>query len=437
MAADAPAEVPEIRLDPSGSDHHGEAARMRDAGPVVRVILPGEVRVYAVTRHSELEAFIKDPRVSASYRNWTAWQNGQITPDWPLFGMVVVDNMFTADGDNHRRLRRPVSRVLTARKVDAMRPEIAGLAARLLEELPGQAGPDGVVDLRQHYAVSLPMAVVSGLVMGLPPDLWPQLRELVDGLFRTDRTPEEAAAAEQERLELLRNLITLRTEHPGEDLTSDLIKDRRDNPEPMTDTELADTMWIMLTAGHQTTVDLLTNTMRVMLTRRGKPRLAEGWDDEAWSTVVEEVLRWDAPVGNLMAGYSTEDIEIGGVTIPAGEAVLGAYSAANRDPRHHGGDADLFDSTRKQQGHLAFSAGAHSCPGALLAKMQARVALPYLFARYPRVTLAVDQLEPVPSFFSNSARALPVWLAPAAKAADGEARGWWRTRRARTPGRAT
>ena len=436
MTADAPVEVPEIRLDPTGSDHHGEAARMRDAGPVVRVILPGDVRVFAVTRHAELEAFVKDPRVSASYRNWNAWRNGQITPDWPLFGMVVVDNMFTADGDHHRRLRRPVSRVLTARKVEAMRPEIAGIAARLLEELPGHAGPDGVVDLRQHYAVPLPMTVVSGLVMGMPQDWWPQLRELVDGLFRTDRTPEQAAAAERDRIQLLHDLIALRTEHPGDDLTSDLIKDRRDNPEPMTDTELADTMWIMLTAGHQTTVDLITNGVQAMLTYPWQRQLTYGWDDKAWSAAVEEVLRWDPPVGNLMAGYPTEDIEIGGVTIPAGEAVLAAYSAANRDPAHHGPDAHLFDTARQQKGHLAFSAGPHACPGALLAKMEARVALPYLFNRYPQLTLAVKEPAPVPSFFSNSASALPVHLTPPGKTTRSEPRGWRKMRRALTPGRA-
>jgi cytochrome P450 len=232
-------ELPEIRLDPTGSDHHGEAARMREAGPVVRVVLPGEVHVFAVTRHAELEAFAKDPRVSANYRNWNAWKNGQITSDWPLFGMVVVDNMFTADGAHHRRLRRPVSRVLTARKVEAMRPEISGIAARLLEELPARA-EGGVVDLRQSYAYPLPMAVVSGLVMGMPQDWWPQLRALVEGLFRTDRTPDEAAAAERDRTRLLGELIMLRTEQPGDDLTSDLIKDRRDSPEPMTDIELAD-----------------------------------------------------------------------------------------------------------------------------------------------------------------------------------------------------
>jgi 2-hydroxy-5-methyl-1-naphthoate 7-hydroxylase len=416
------AEVPEFRLDPAGSDHHGEAARLREAGPVVRVILPGEVRVFAITRHAELEAFIKDPRVSASYRNWSAWKDGQVTPDWPLYGMVAVDNMFTADGDHHRRLRRPVTRVLTARKVEAMRPAIAGIATGLLDELPGRAGPDGVVELRQHYAYPLPMTVVSGLVMGMPREWWPQLRALVEGLFRTDGTAEEAAAIERDRVRLLGDLIALRTGDPGDDLTSDLIRDRRDHPEPMTDTELADTLWIMLTAGHETTLSLITNAVRAVLTHRAQRDLAGGWGDAAWSALIEEVLRWDTPVGNLMAGYVTEDIDIAGTTIPAGEAVLAAYSAAGRDPAHYGPDAGLLDVTRAQNGHLAFGAGSHSCPGALLARTEARVALPALFGRYPELALAVgpDEVRPVPSFFTNSAWALPVRLAPGPGAASSD-----------------
>lgn len=412
MAADPLSELPEVRLDPTGSDHHGEAAELRRLGPVVRVILPGEVRVLAVTRHAELEAFVKDPRVSANYRNWGLWQDGQITPDWPLYGMVAVDNMFTADGDHHRHLRLPVSRVLTARKVEAMRPEIVGLAARLLEELPEQAGTDGVVDLRQHYAYPLPMAVVSGLVMGMPEDQWPQLRKLVESIFRTDTSPQEAAATERDRVELLNNLIDMRTRQPGDDLTSELIRDRNQNPDPMTDTELADTLWIMLTAGHETTMSLITNAIRAILTHRWEPELVADWGDEAWSMAIDEVLRWDSPIGNLMAGYPTEDIDIGGVTIPAGEAVLAAYSAANRDPAHHGPDADEFQVTREPKGHLAFSAGPHVCPGALLAKTEARVAVPSLFACYPRMALVVKELMPVASFFSNSAAALPVRLTP-------------------------
>ncbi|WP_285629863.1 hypothetical protein [Actinoallomurus iriomotensis] len=88
--------LPAITLDPTGADHHGEAARLRAAGPVVRVVLPGGVHAWAVTRHAELSALVKDPRVSKDRRNWTAVQNGRIPDDWPLIGMLKVDNMVTA-----------------------------------------------------------------------------------------------------------------------------------------------------------------------------------------------------------------------------------------------------------------------------------------------------------------------------------------------------
>jgi 2-hydroxy-5-methyl-1-naphthoate 7-hydroxylase len=158
MNADtAVATVPVARLDPSGTDHHGEAANLRRLGPVVRVILPGEVYAWAVTRHESLAALVRDPRVSKNYRNWAAYSSGQIRPDWPLIGMLKVDNMVTSDGAEHHRLRRLVTKALTQRRVQAMRPRITEIAGSLLDQLPGHADADGVVDLRQHYASLVPM----------------------------------------------------------------------------------------------------------------------------------------------------------------------------------------------------------------------------------------------------------------------------------------
>ncbi len=407
-----PGSAAPIALDPTAADHHGEAARLRAAGPVVRVVLPGDVLAWMVTDHALLVTLLTDPRVSKNPRHWRALQTGQVPTGWPLLGMFVVDNMFNADGTEHQRLRRPVAKVFTPNRVVQQRPQIARIVAGLLEELPEQAGPDGVVDLRRHVAYPVPMTVICDL-LAVPPDWRPKLRELVDSLFDSTTTAEQAAATQTARRELLANLITVRRGYPGDDLTSALIAVNTDDREALSDSELVDTLWLLLTAGHETTMSLITNGARALLSHPDQLRIALSGGPEIWARVVRETLRWDAPVGNFPARYALEDLPIGAVTIPAGDVILAAYSGAGRDPGQHGPDADRFDITRLDSKHLAFGGGAHVCPGAHLARLEAILALEGLFTRYPGLTLAVDaaELPPVPSLFSNSAAQLPVRLA--------------------------
>lgn len=406
------AEVPVIHLDPTARDHHGEAARMRSLGPVIRVVLPGEVWVWAVTDHALLADLVADPRVSKDWRNWTAIQRGEIADDWPLVGMIKVTNMVTSDGADHQRLRRPVTRTFTRRRVEDLRPRINEIVNTLLDELPGHAAPDGSVDLRQHYSYPVPMAVICELV-GVPEPWRPRLRELVDSIFRTDTTPDEVVATQRDRHDLLNRLVDLRRQEPGEDLTSALIAANERDPDALTQEELIDTLWLLLTAGHETTLSLISNGARALLTHPDQLAIALAGDSETWAAVVDETLRWDAPIGNFPARYPLEDITIAGVTVPKGEAILAPYSGVGRDPAFHGPDADRFDITRPSSKHLAFGGGPHLCLGAHLARLEATIALEALFARYD-IAFAVDptQLPAVPSFFSNSAATVPVQLRP-------------------------
>ncbi|MEU0568268.1 cytochrome P450 [Nonomuraea sp. NPDC005983] len=403
--------IPVVTLDPTGTDHHGEAAKLRELGPVVRVVLPGEIHAWAVTRHEELAALVTDRRVSKDWRNWTAIRQGDIPDDWPLIGMVKVTNMVTADGREHHRLRKFVTQTLTPRRVQTMRPRIAEIVAGLLEDLPGCAAADGSVDLRLHFAYPVPMQVICELV-GVPEDERPELRALVDSIFRTTTAPEEVIATQRDIYLLLNRLVEARHAKRGDDLISDLLAAQENDPDRLTDEELVGTMWLMLAAGHETTLSLIVNGVRALLTHPDQRAVALAGGEHTWSAVVEETLRWDAPIGNFMARYPLEDIEIAGVTIPAGEAILAPYSAVGRDPGQHGPDADRFDIMREQRRHLSFGGGPHLCLGAPLARLEAAIALPALFARYPDLALAVppEQLAPVPSLFSNSVAALPVQL---------------------------
>ncbi|MFI6290754.1 cytochrome P450 [Nonomuraea sp. NPDC050790] len=398
-----------IALDPAGTDHHGEAARLRAAGPVVRVELPGGVRAWAVTHHELLAELVADRRVSKDWRNWNAIRRGEIPDDWPLIGMVKVTNMVTADGSEHHRLRKFVTRTLTPKRVQGLRPRLEQIVGELLDELPGHAAADGVVDLRAHYAYPVPMRVICELV-GVPEEERDELRALVDSIFRSTTSPEEVLRTQRDIHLLLGRLVAAKHAAPGEDLTSALIAAQVDDPERLTDEELAGTIWLMLAAGHETTLSLIVNAVRALLTHPEQLSPALKGDEATWAAVVEETLRWDAPIGNFMARYPLEDLTVAGVTIPAGEAVLAPYSAVGRDPGQHGEDAARFDITREQRRHLAFGGGPHVCLGAALARMEAAVALPALFSRYPEMSLVAAQIPPVPSLFSNSAATLPVRL---------------------------
>jgi cytochrome P450 len=406
-----------IRLDPTGADHHGEQARLRAAGPVVRVILPGDVYAWAITEHALLADLVKDPRVSKDWRNWNAEREGQIPVNWPLIGMVKVTNMVTSDGPEHHRLRRPVTSVFTRNRVETLRPRIEHIVGSLLDTLPTLATPDGVVDLRKHYAEPVPMQIICELV-GVPEPWRPRLRELVDSIFRSNTTEEEVETTQRDRHALLTELVGLRRKEPGDDLTSALIALRDDDEASLTDEELTDTLWLLLTAGHETTLSLITNATRALLTHPAQREIARQGGDDIWADVIEETLRCDAPIGNFPFRYPREDITIAGVTIPAGEAILAPYSGVGRDPHQHGEDADRFDVTRQQtEKHLAFGGGPHICLGAHLARLEGTLALRGLFTRYPHLALATDpaNLDPVPSLFSNSATTLPVQLSKPTK----------------------
>lgn len=398
------------RMDPAGGCPHADNARLLARGAVAPVLLPGDVAGMAVLGHDALKEFLAHPDVAKGAEHFTALREGEISDGWPLKTFATVQGMTTADGGDHRRLRSLVSKAFTARRVEELRPRIETVTAQLLDGL-GEAAVagDGVADLRTHFALPLPMGVICEL-LGVDAEHQDRLHHLSNQVVSTAIGPEEAMAANRELVAVLASVAATRMENPGDDLTSALIAAREEDGDRLSQHELIGTLLLMIIAGHETTLNLITNAVRALCAHRDQLELVQS-GKASWSDVVEETLRWDSPVSFFPFRYPTRDLTLDGTVIPKGTPVLAGYSAAGRDKTAHGPDADRFDITRSDGArHLSLGHGPHYCLGSPLARMEATIALEQLFARFPELDLAISEaeLQRHASFVGNSVQKLPV-----------------------------
>lgn len=393
-----------IQLPTAGEPVFDTFDRICRRGPVVPIELPGNVSAWiAVSYQAVSEILAADGTVfSKNARNCPALHDGTIPADWPMRAFTDIDHMLNMDGADHRRLKKTIGQAFSPARVAALEPRIRRIVTELIDDIPD---PTGEVDLVEDVTMPFPVRVICEL-FGVPVSDQRQFRGWAATIMSHLSTAEQIQAAMGALIGYLTELLNSKRHNPGDDLTSALLQANADNG--LADKELVDMLWLVLMAGHETTVHLLGNAVVTLCTH--PEQLAKARADDRWADVVEEMLRFRSPAGNMFNRYALRDVTIAGVDIPAG-AIVGWYGGVGRDPDHYPG-ADIFDIDRDFRDQLAFGRGPHFCLGAHLARLEARIALSALFNRFPRLRLACDPavIPYSPQFITCGPLTLPVLL---------------------------
>lgn len=364
---------------------HPIYARMRVENPVYKMpyVEMGD-NPWMLTRYDDSIALHTDARFTKNY--------GKIDPEG--FGSspaaMINRHMLTLDPPDHTRLRGLVHMAFTPKVIAAMNARIQEIADSLLDQMAEK--PDG--DLIADFALPLPITVIAEL-LGVPSSDRDKFRSwsqtiVMDGA--KGRNYEAVAAAAMEFILYFHDLFDRRRAEPQDDLVSGLLQAEAegDKLEPQ---ELISMVFLLLVAGHETTVNLIANGTLTLLRYPDQLKLLRA-DPSLIKSAVEEILRFEGPVSSSTMRWALEDVTIRGVTIPAGDLVVASLLGADRDPEVFP-DPDRFDITRMPNRHIAFGHGIHYCLGAPLARMEGTIALQALFDRFPRLGFAVepDSLE--------------------------------------------
>ncbi len=374
-------------------------ARLRAQRPVSAVIMPGGTPAWLVTGYAEARAALADPRLRKSPPGWH--------PPPDSIYAALEGHMLNSDPPDHARLRRLVNKAFTARRVERLRPRIAAITAELLDEMSTQRE----VDLLASFAFPLPITVICELV-GIPVADRDDFRKWSASIISNNVSVETFQADATAMVHYFMALLAAKRQEPADDLLSALIL-ARDEGDGLDENELLSMMFLLLVAGHETTVNLIASGTLALLLNPGQLGRLRG-DPSLLAGAVEELLRYVNPVNHATYRFTAQPVEIGGTHIEANEPVIIALSSADRDPSRFA-DPDRLDLGRDSSGHLAFGHGIHYCLGAPLARLEAEIAFGALLDRFGSIELAVpaESLRWRPSTLIHGLEALPVRLVPA------------------------
>ncbi|MEU4250470.1 cytochrome P450 [Amycolatopsis sp. NPDC026612] len=361
-------------------------AVLRRRGPVVPVTTPTGDPAWLVTGFEQVRAVFTDPRFGRSH---PAPEEASTLSDAAILSRPQGDHETEHAG--HARMRRLLVPAFSANRIRRLAGHIQELADGCFDAMERARAAGGPVDLHEHLSFPLPVLVICEL-LGVPYADRDTFRVLSDRMGRTDIGGGAEAALDEFAASMSR-LAAAKRREPGQDVVSDLVRAQADDPE-FGDDDLARLAAGLLFAGHETTSNRIDLGVLYLLTDLARRDALAADPEGKVHGVVEEVLRLAAPSGLGVLRYAHDDVELGGVTIARGDAVVLALAAANRDASVFPA-AEAFDPDRKPNSHVAFAYGGWFCIGASLARTELRVVFGSLFRRFPglRLAVGVDELE--------------------------------------------
>jgi cytochrome P450 len=337
---------------------------------------------WALLRYEDIRFVSSNPAMFSSTK-------GISIPDPAMPNPVQPGNLIFTDPPRHRQLRKLINTGFTRRRVAVLEPKIREIVRGILDGIE----PGSVHEFAEEIAAPLPTRMIAELI-GAPPDDWEQFRTWSDAATGT-ADPEielDSLVAMGQLFEYFQKLIAARRTQPRNDLLSVLAEAEIDG-DRLTDEDLLNFAFLLLVAGNETTRNLIALGTLALIAHPDQCRLLVE-DPSLIPGAVEEMLRWNSPVVH-MARTALVDVEIRGQRIAEGDVVVMLYGSANRDEDMFGPDAEQFTVTRHPNPHIAFGCGEHSCIGAQLARLEARVMFEELLRRFPRLELvgAVDRMR--------------------------------------------
>jgi cytochrome P450 len=363
-------------------DTHATVELLRAEAPARPVVTPRGMRAWLVTSYEDVRSVLADPRVNkdSGKAHQLFARQANVAADPGASGPSLVKHMLNADPPDHTRLRKLVNKAFTSRTVSRLRPRIERITDDLLDAMDGL----DEADLMEKFASPLPITVICEL-LGVPEGERERFARWSNTIVSSASTAEQLQEVSGLTVGYLTSLIESKRRVSTEDLLSDLVH-ASDNGDQLSEGELLAMAFLLLVAGHETTVNLIGNGVLSLLKHpkqlaklRNDPSLLPG--------AIEELLRYEGPVNIATLRFTSEAIQVGDVEIPEGEFVMVSLLGANRDEERFPG-ADKLNISRKAAGHLAFGHGIHYCVGAPLARLEAEIAIGRLFARHGDLALA-------------------------------------------------
>ncbi|MGV0578686.1 cytochrome P450 [Mycolicibacterium elephantis] len=375
------AELPPLHMRRDGLEPTSALREIRENTGVRTVTNSFGMQVYLITRHDDIKAVLSDHERFSNSR-----PPGFVLPGAPTLSEEELTrarsgNLLALDPPEHQRLRRMLTPEFTIRRMKRLEPRIAEIVDQQLDAMAA-AGPP--VDLVEMFALPIPSLAICEL-LGVPYDDRDEFQQRsARQLDLSVPIPERLDLQRQGRV-YMGSLVERARRNPGDDILGMLV---REHGADLTDDELVGVASLLLLAGHETTSNMLGLGTLALL--RHPDQLAAVRDDPSVvAPAVEELMRWLSIVHNAIPRYTTTDVEVAGVKIPAGELVFVSLPSGNRDPDFID-SPDVLDIRRGAIGHLGFGHGVHHCLGAPLARMEMRIAFPALLRRFPTLDLAED-----------------------------------------------